>query len=80
MADTEAIVSQGLQTGGAPNISDAYTINGLPGPLHNCSAEGTVLRGNAKIVLLTETLLDMNLKCYFYITKIIYIFLLLTSS
>jgi hypothetical protein len=56
MADTEAIVSQGLQTGGAPNISDAYTINGLPGPLHNCSAEGTVLRGNAKIVLLTETL------------------------
>ncbi|GAB2295749.1 Laccase-17 [Dionaea muscipula] len=36
--DTEAIISQALQTGGGPNVSDAYTINGLPGPLYNCSA------------------------------------------
>ncbi|KAE8720542.1 Laccase-4 [Hibiscus syriacus] len=28
--DTETIISQALQTGAAPNISDAYTINGLP--------------------------------------------------
>ncbi|XP_073149999.1 laccase-17-like [Henckelia pumila] len=40
-ADTEAIISQALQTGGAPNVSDAYTINGLPGPLYNCSAKDT---------------------------------------
>jgi hypothetical protein len=53
MADTEAIINQAIQTGGAPNISDAYTINGLPGPLYNCSAQGTVLRGNTKILLLT---------------------------
>ncbi|XP_022746355.1 laccase-17-like [Durio zibethinus] len=38
-ADTETIISQALQTGGAPNISDAYTINGLPGPSYNCSAK-----------------------------------------
>ncbi|KAL3652527.1 Laccase-17 [Castilleja foliolosa] len=40
-ADTEAIISQALQTGGGPNVSDAYTINGLPGPLYNCSTKDT---------------------------------------
>ncbi|KAM6562773.1 hypothetical protein CsatB_022771 [Cannabis sativa] len=38
-ADPEAVINQALQTGGGPNVSDAYTINGLPGPLYNCSAE-----------------------------------------
>jgi laccase len=38
--DTEAVISQALQTGGGPNVSDAYIINGLPGPLYNCSAKG----------------------------------------
>ncbi|ONK61507.1 uncharacterized protein A4U43_C08F30650 [Asparagus officinalis] len=38
--DTEAIINQALQTGRGPNVSDAYTINGLPGPLYNCSAKG----------------------------------------
>ncbi|KAG9149064.1 hypothetical protein Leryth_010665 [Lithospermum erythrorhizon] len=37
-ADTEAVITQALQTGGGPNVSDAYTINGLPGPLYNCSS------------------------------------------
>ncbi|XP_022852902.1 laccase-17-like [Olea europaea var. sylvestris] len=41
-ADTETIISQAQQTGGAPNISDAYTINGLLGPLYNCSAKDTL--------------------------------------
>ncbi|KAA8518921.1 hypothetical protein F0562_016305 [Nyssa sinensis] len=40
-ADTETIINQAMQSGGAPNISDAYTINGLPGPLYNCSAKDT---------------------------------------
>jgi laccase len=39
-ADTEAIINQAKQTGLAPNNSDAHTINGLPGPLHNCTAKG----------------------------------------
>ncbi|KAF8378725.1 hypothetical protein HHK36_030074 [Tetracentron sinense] len=38
-ADTEVVISQALQTGGGPNVSDAYTLNGLPGPLYNCSAK-----------------------------------------
>ncbi|GAA0183884.1 oxidase [Lithospermum erythrorhizon] len=40
-ADTEAIINQALQTGGGPNVSEAYTINGLPGLLYNCSAKDT---------------------------------------
>ncbi|KAI4318259.1 hypothetical protein L6164_026048 [Bauhinia variegata] len=40
-ADTEAVINQAMQTGMAPNVSDAYTINGLPGPLYNCSAKDT---------------------------------------
>ncbi|KAL2533773.1 Laccase-17 [Abeliophyllum distichum] len=39
--DPEAIISQALRTGGGPNVSDAYTINGLPGPLYNCSKKDT---------------------------------------
>ncbi|KAJ8769458.1 hypothetical protein K2173_002948 [Erythroxylum novogranatense] len=31
------------RTGGSPNISDAYTINGQPGDLYNCSAKDTVI-------------------------------------
>ena len=38
--DPEAIIAQATQTGGGPNVSDAYTFNGLPGPLYNCSAKG----------------------------------------
>ncbi|XP_021809222.1 laccase-17-like [Prunus avium] len=38
-ADPEAVINQALQTGGGPNVSDAYTFNGLPGPLYNCSAK-----------------------------------------
>ncbi|KAJ0494397.1 putative laccase [Helianthus annuus] len=37
--DPEAIIAQATQTGGGPNMSDAYTFNGLPGPLYNCSAK-----------------------------------------
>ena len=41
--DPEAVITQALQNGGGPNVSDGYTINGLPGPLYNCSAQGTSL-------------------------------------
>ncbi|KAK9289447.1 hypothetical protein L1049_007602 [Liquidambar formosana] len=40
-ANSEAVITQALQTGAGPNVSDAYTINGLPGPLYNCSANDT---------------------------------------
>ena len=31
------VENQGLATGGAPNNSDAFTINGKPGDLYPCS-------------------------------------------
>ncbi|XWS71667.1 hypothetical protein CRYUN_Cryun03dG0158000 [Craigia yunnanensis] len=40
-ADTEAVINQSLQTGAGPNVSDAYTLNGLPGPFYNCAAQDT---------------------------------------
>ncbi|KAL3531804.1 hypothetical protein ACH5RR_005325 [Cinchona calisaya] len=40
--DTETLINQAMQTGLAPNTSDAFTINGLPGPLYNCSAKDTL--------------------------------------
>ncbi|XP_054812135.1 laccase-2 [Prosopis cineraria] len=41
-ADPETVISQALQTGAGPNVSDAYTFNGLPGPLYNCPANDTL--------------------------------------
>lgn len=37
-SDTEAVINQALKSGLAPNVSDAHTINGHPGPVPNCSA------------------------------------------
>lgn len=39
-ADPEDVINQALQTGAGPNVSDAFTINGLPGPFYNCSSNG----------------------------------------
>ncbi|KAK9065867.1 hypothetical protein SSX86_015269 [Deinandra increscens subsp. villosa] len=47
-ADTEAVINQALQSGAGPNNSDAYTINGLPGPLYNCSSPRETFRLNVK--------------------------------
>lgn len=41
--DPEAVINQALQTGAGPNVSDAFTINGFPGPLYNCSSNGIKL-------------------------------------
>ncbi|KAI0502110.1 hypothetical protein KFK09_017056 [Dendrobium nobile] len=35
-ADTEAVINQATKTGLAPNVSDAHTINGHPGPIASC--------------------------------------------
>lgn len=35
-----AIEEDIIKYGGGPNVSDACTINGLPGPLYPCSAKG----------------------------------------
>ncbi|XP_038981041.1 laccase-22-like [Phoenix dactylifera] len=37
-SDTEAVINQALKSGLAPNVSDAHTINGHPGPMSACPA------------------------------------------
>lgn len=39
-SDTEAVINQAQKSGQAPNVSDAHTINGNPGPIPNCLANG----------------------------------------
>ncbi|KAL3753670.1 hypothetical protein ACJRO7_000983 [Eucalyptus globulus] len=39
-SDTEAVISQAIKSGLAPNVSDAHTINGHPGPSSNCPSQG----------------------------------------
>lgn len=42
-ADVDAVEGEMIY-GGGPNSSDAYTINGLPGPLYPCSAKDTFIQ------------------------------------
>ena len=37
-SDTEAVINQALKSGLAPNVSDAHTINGRPGPMSTCAS------------------------------------------
>ncbi|XP_009787551.1 laccase-4 [Nicotiana tabacum] len=39
-SDTEAVINEALKSGLAPNVSDAHTINGHPGPVSNCPTQG----------------------------------------
>lgn len=34
------VIRDAIRTGGAPNVSDAYTINGQPGDLYDCAKKG----------------------------------------
>ncbi|KAE8099255.1 hypothetical protein FH972_017251 [Carpinus fangiana] len=38
-SDTEAVINEALNSGLAPNVSDAHTINGHPGLVPNCSSQ-----------------------------------------
>ena len=39
--DLIEVEAKANETGGAPNISNAFTINGQPGDLYSCSTLGT---------------------------------------
>ncbi|XP_059638656.1 laccase-1-like [Cornus florida] len=43
-ADIDAVENEMMMYGGGPNSSDAYTINGLPGPLYPCSNKDTFIQ------------------------------------
>lgn len=40
-SDTEVVINEALKSGLAPNVSDAHTINGQPGPVSGCASQGT---------------------------------------
>ncbi|XP_073126386.1 laccase-1 [Henckelia pumila] len=42
--DIDEVEKEMMLYGGGPNSSDAYTINGLPGPLYPCSAKDTFIQ------------------------------------
>ncbi|EPS61127.1 laccase 3, partial [Genlisea aurea] len=42
-SDVEAVINSAMSQGLPPNVSDAHTINGLPGPLPNCTSPGYTL-------------------------------------
>ncbi|KAJ6750707.1 hypothetical protein OIU85_001265 [Salix viminalis] len=39
-SDVEAVIDEATKSGRAPNVSDAHTINGDPGPVSACSSQG----------------------------------------
>lgn len=54
-SDVEAVINQAMKLGRAPNVSDAHTINGHPGPLlassssSNCSSsKGNIYHFNGQ--------------------------------
>ncbi|KHG17519.1 Laccase-4 -like protein [Gossypium arboreum] len=42
-SDVEAVINEALKSGLAPNVSDAHTINGHPGPVPGCPSKGYML-------------------------------------
>ncbi|PSS32655.1 Laccase-7 like [Actinidia chinensis var. chinensis] len=63
-ADVIAVESEALASGGAPNISDAYTINGRPGDLYSCSSSTyklTVVQGKTYLLRIINAALNNEL-------------------
>jgi len=40
--DVDNVEKAMMKTGAGAKVSDAYTLNGLPGPLYPCSTKGPV--------------------------------------
>ncbi|KAJ7524526.1 hypothetical protein O6H91_17G009800 [Diphasiastrum complanatum] len=63
--DVEEIEAAALQTGGIPTISNAFTINGQPGPFYNCSAADAyklnVVQGRTYLLRVVNAALNQDL-------------------
>ncbi|CAA0836330.1 Laccase-8, partial [Striga hermonthica] len=59
------VENQALATGGTPNISDAFTVNGQPGDLYACSSNNTfnlqVIRGKTYLLRIVNAALNNHL-------------------
>ncbi|KAL5560054.1 hypothetical protein UlMin_036265 [Ulmus minor] len=60
--DVKQLIDVALATGGEPNISDAFTLNGWPGALYNCSNEKTytleVQKGKTYLLRLVNAVMN----------------------
>ncbi|CAA3015325.1 laccase-4-like [Olea europaea subsp. europaea] len=67
-SDVEAVIKQAMKAGQPPNVSDAHTINGLPGPVANCTSKGYTLHvETGKIYLLRIVNAAVNEELFFRI-------------
>ncbi|KAI7744357.1 hypothetical protein M8C21_013810 [Ambrosia artemisiifolia] len=64
-ANPLAVIREAMRTGGAPNVSDAYTINGQPGDLYNCSSKDTAIvpidSGETNLIRVINSALNQQL-------------------
>ncbi|XP_058188874.1 laccase-14-like [Rhododendron vialii] len=69
--DVMEIIQTALANGGEPNMSDAFTINGQPGDLYNCSKPGTfkILVNYGKRYLLRVINSVMNEEMFFAVAQ-----------
>ncbi|KAK4805004.1 hypothetical protein SAY86_004821 [Trapa natans] len=69
--DVMAIIDEAIATGGDPNVSDAYTINGQPGDLYDCSNTTTfnmlVVKGKTYLLRIISAI--MNEEMFFGIAN-----------
>lgn len=65
------IIQSALISGGEPNTSDAFTINGQPGDLYNCSKPGTfnIIVDYGKTYLLRVINAIMNIEMFFAVAQ-----------
>ncbi|KAG9140779.1 hypothetical protein Leryth_006963 [Lithospermum erythrorhizon] len=65
------VIREATRSGGAPNISDAYTINGQPGDLFNCSTQDTTIVpiGSGETMLLRVINAALNQQLFFTVAN-----------
>ncbi|KAH9311406.1 hypothetical protein KI387_026441, partial [Taxus chinensis] len=76
------VVNEATRTGAAPNISDAFTINGQPGDLYQCSSSETytlyVKPGNSYLLRVINA--GLNTELFFSIANHVFIVVAVDAS
>ncbi|KAH6836623.1 Laccase/Diphenol oxidase family protein [Perilla frutescens var. hirtella] len=64
-SDVEAVIDEAMTSGRPPNVSDAHTINGHPGPMTNCLGHGgynlVVMPGKTYLLRIINAALNTEL-------------------
>ncbi|XP_010543702.1 PREDICTED: laccase-12 [Tarenaya hassleriana] len=65
------VLKEAIRTGAAPNVSDAYTVNGQPGDLYNCSNQDTIVvpTGSGETSLIRVINSAMNQPLFFTVAN-----------